>query len=39
MANVKYVLMIVCLFSVGAKIAGHTGRHLNQPTAVETVAQ
>ena len=39
MANVKYVLMIVCLFSVGAKVVGHTYRHLNPPAAVETVAQ
>ena len=39
MVNVKYVLMIVCLFSVGAKITGHTDRHLNPPAAVETVAQ
>jgi len=37
MANVKYILMIVCLFSVGAKVVGHT--HLNPPAAVETVAQ
>jgi hypothetical protein len=39
MANVKYVLMIVCVFSVCAKTVGHTYRHLNPPAAVETVAQ
>ena len=39
MTNVKYVLMIVCAFSVFAKIGGHTDRHLNPPAAVGTVAQ
>jgi hypothetical protein len=38
MAHVKYVLMIVCIFSVGAKVVGHTYRHLNPP-AVETSIQ
>ena len=39
MANVKYVLMIVCIFSVGAKFAGHAYRHLNPPAAVEISVQ
>jgi hypothetical protein len=39
MANVKYVLMIVCAISVCAKTVGHTYRHLNPPAAVEAVAQ
>jgi len=31
MANVKYVLLVVCFFSVGAKVAVHDGRPLHQP--------
>jgi hypothetical protein len=38
MANVKYVLLVLCIFSLGAKTVGHTYRHFNQP-AVETTAQ
>jgi hypothetical protein len=38
MANVKYVLIVLCTFSLCAKIVGHTDRHLNPP-AVETKAQ
>jgi hypothetical protein len=38
MANVKYVLILLCTFSVCAKIAGHTYRHFSPPAA-ETTAQ
>jgi hypothetical protein len=38
MSNVKYVLIVLCMFSVGEKIAGHTYRHFNPP-AVETTVQ
>ena len=31
MVKVKYVLMVLCTFSVCAKIVGHTYRHLNPP--------
>jgi hypothetical protein len=36
MANVKYVLLVLCLFSLGAKIAAQTGRHLHAPAPVAT---
>jgi hypothetical protein len=39
MVNVKYVLMIVCAFSLCAKTIGHTYRHLDPPAAVESIAQ
>jgi hypothetical protein len=37
MANVKYVLIALCTFSLCAKIAGHTYRHLNPPAVSTTV--
>jgi hypothetical protein len=38
MPNIKNVLMVLCTFSLCAKIAGHTYRHLTSP-AVTTTAQ
>jgi hypothetical protein len=38
MAKVKYVLIILCTFSVCAKIVGHAYRHLHH-TTVATTAQ
>ena len=32
MANVKFVLLVLCFFSFGAKAAVHSGRPLHQPT-------
>jgi hypothetical protein len=29
MTNVKYVLLVLCLFSLAAKISVQTGRHLH----------
>ncbi len=37
MAKVKFVLMVLCAFSVCAKIVGHAYRQFNPP-AVETTA-
>ena len=37
MVNVKYVLMVLCTFSICAKIVGHSHRHPNLP--VVTTAQ
>ena len=39
MANVKYVLMILCAFSVWAKTIGHTYRHPQPQAAAETTVQ
>jgi hypothetical protein len=39
MANVKYVLLILCAFSVCAKTIGHTDRHLQPHAAAETTVQ
>jgi hypothetical protein len=36
MTNVKYVLLVLCLFSVGAKIAVQSGRHLHAQPPVLT---
>ena len=38
MADVKYVLIVLCTFSLCAKFVGHTYRHLNPP-AVQSTAQ
>jgi hypothetical protein len=35
-ANVKYVLLVLCLFSVSAKIAAQTGRHLHAQPPILT---
>jgi hypothetical protein len=37
-AKVKYVLIVLCAFSVCAKIDGHAYRHLH-PTSVSAAAQ
>jgi hypothetical protein len=39
MTNIKYVLMVLCTFSLCAKIAGHTYRHLSPPAVAATTAQ
>jgi hypothetical protein len=36
MTNVKYVLLVLCLFSLSAKIAAQTGKHLHAPPPVAT---
>jgi hypothetical protein len=36
MAKVKYVLIVLCTFSVCAKIAGHAYRHLHPMTVAAT---
>jgi hypothetical protein len=36
MAKVKYVLMVLCTFSVCAKIVGHAYRHLHPVTVAAT---
>jgi hypothetical protein len=38
MTHVKYVLIVLCTFSLCAKIVGHTYRHLH-PAAVEITMQ
>jgi hypothetical protein len=38
MAKVKFVLIVLCTFSICAKIAGHAYRHLH-PATVATAAQ
>jgi len=38
MAKVKYALIVLCTFSICAKVAVHTYRHFNPP-AVEATAQ
>jgi hypothetical protein len=38
MAHVKYVLIVLCTFSLCAKIVGHTYRHLHS-ASVETTVQ
>jgi hypothetical protein len=37
MTSVKYVLLVLCTFSLCAKLVGHTYRHLNPPAAETTV--
>jgi hypothetical protein len=37
MAKLKYVLIILCSFSVCAKIVGHTYRHLHPATVAVNV--
>jgi len=37
MAKLKYVLIILCTFSVCAKIVGHTYRHLHPATVAASV--
>jgi hypothetical protein len=34
--KVKYALMVLCTFSICAKIVGHTYRHLNPPAVTMT---
>jgi hypothetical protein len=34
--KVKYVLIVLCTFSLCAKIAGHTYRHLHSTTVAAT---
>jgi hypothetical protein len=34
MANVKFVLLVLCFFSLSAKAAVHSGRPLHQSTVV-----
>jgi len=36
MTDVKYVLLVLCLFSLSAKIAAQTGRHLHAQPPVLT---
>jgi hypothetical protein len=38
MAHVKYVLIVLCTFSLCAKLVGHAYRHIHT-AAVETTAQ
>jgi len=37
MPNVKYVLIVLCTFSVCAKCVGHTRRHFHRPAVATTV--
>jgi hypothetical protein len=36
MSKVKHVLIVLCTFSLCAKIAGHTYRHLHSTTVAST---
>jgi hypothetical protein len=39
MTSVKYVLFVLCLFSLAAKISAQTGRHLHAATTTVTRSQ